>query len=323
MLYNTGMTFFLKEKGFSIIQGLMLAGLLSGTALVTSQLISNQKKVASSAESKDAVDELADLAYNFLQFQDNCFQTLTLNGLTGTPLTGKRIFNNIYTVNKNSAGVTVNSQAVFTTGRNYFANNVRISEMSIDYGAGNLSNLNPAVLEIRMRRNESTTERTKDGVGAKDLSKKISLVIQRDAVGTFRGCYAVKQAQANTNETGNHDLMRTYCTELGAMFLWDANTNTCNLRSNICPAGQFFVGISSTGIITDLLHIHMGFGGVTPVGWDFGPRTGISSVGLAHCRDPKRGIDIKTMINSSPTTCLNRNGVGFTKIGNQAAIRCL
>src|SRR5690554_4374256 len=127
------------DKGFSIVQGLVLAGLLSGTALVTAKLVSDQKKAAISVESKDAIDELATHALTFLQLADNCRQTLIGNGAAA--VSGVRNINHLYVVNKTSQDLVSSVQPFYSVGKTYFGNTVKIQGMSINYGSGNLGDL--------------------------------------------------------------------------------------------------------------------------------------------------------------------------------------
>ncbi len=311
------------DKGFSIVQGLVLAGLLSGTALVTAKLVSDQKKAAISVESKDAIDELATHALTFLQLADNCRQTLIGNGAAA--VAGVRNINHLYVVNKTSQDLVSSVQPFYSVGKTYFGNTVKIQGMSINYGSGNLGDLTPATLDIRLRRNDSKdpTARTKDGFGSKDFTKNINIIVQRNVDGTFRSCYAIKPDEANTAEAGNRALMRDFCDKLntgmsGQMFVWNNTTNTCNLQHNVCPGGQFFTGITSSGTITDLNGIHYSNTiPAQPIGYDYSARSGINSVGLARCRAPIEAINLGKYIDTTLRNCVNRTGVRFYKVSSQ------
>jgi len=317
------------DKGFSIVQGLVLAGLLSGTALVTAKLVSDQKKAAISVESKDAIDELATHALTFLQLADNCRQTLIGNGAAA--VSGVRNLNHLYAINKTAQDLTASIQPFYSVGKTYFGNTVKIESMSINYGAGDLIHLRPATLDIRMRRNDSKdpTARTRDGFGSKDFSKKINIIVQLNTDGTFRSCYAIKPEEANTAEAGNRELMKDLCMKLntdmdGQMFVWSDATNSCDLQNNTCPGGQFFTGITSSGTITDLNGIHYSNTiPAYPIGYDYSARSGINSVGLARCRAPIEAIDIGKYIDTTLRNCVNRTGVRFYKVdARRVGITC-
>lgn len=311
---------FISQQGFSILQGLILSALLAGSALVTSKLISDQKKVAVSTKSKDAAEEMSDILFNLLQHQDNCSTTLTLNGATGS-LTGVANINTIYHANRSASGAGLPPQPVVTVNNAYFQNSISISSLRVEFPA-NVANLTPAVLVVNMRRNDSKDVlRTKDGFGGKDLSRRINLIIQRDeSTLNFKSCYAVKNSAEEASGNGNIALLRELCQGLSMppslvpheslwpAYNWNSTTNTCELANSVCPRDYFFAGIDSTGIA------------------ERADGTVIVSPGLgaARCRYVSRAIRFDEFINNwGASNCNGQSMVRWEKYGtNQVRIGC-
>lgn len=301
------------QYGFSIVQGMVVSALLAGSALVTSKLVSDQKKVAVSVKSKDSVDELTEMIYNLLAQQDNCTATITQNG--ATTLTGNRNLNSgIFVSRKTASDAGLPSQNVVSLNTAYLQNTISVKAMRVEYGTGNLGNLNPAVLVIEMQRNQSKDNnlRTKDGFGGKDLTRRINLVVQRNTAGlTFKSCYAVKTPAEDTGGAGTLALVRNFCNELSPLYTWNNTTNTCDLSDTSCPTGYFFTGVSSTG--------RLSYGGAGSTGTFANDTT----VGAANCRTLRRAIRLSDFITNSPTNCAGRRGVRFIKTGNRVTIGCI
>ena len=67
------MKFFLRNSsGFSMVQGLIIAGIIAGSSLVTTQLMNDQKKAQKTAEVKDKLEEFHQTLYSTLQHKQNC-----------------------------------------------------------------------------------------------------------------------------------------------------------------------------------------------------------------------------------------------------------
>ncbi len=311
---------FISQQGFSILQGLILSALLAGSALVTSKLISDQKKVAISSKSKDAVEEMTDILFNLLQQQDNCSATFTLNGATGS-LTGNANINTIYHANRSASGAGLPPQPVVTVNNAYFQNSISISSMRVEFPA-NVANLTPAVLVVNMRRNDAkdATLRTKDGFGGKDLTRRINLIIQRhEGTLAFKSCYAVKNSAEEASGNGNIALLREFCQGLSMppltvpgeslwpAYYWNNTTNTCELNNSVCPRDYFFVGIDSTGIA------ERGDGSVVA-------SPGI--LGAARCRYARRAFNFSNLIETTgPINCNGRTMVKWEKVPGQNRVR--
>lgn len=314
---------FINQKGFSIVQGLMLAGLLSGTALVTSRLVADQKKAAVSAESKDAVDDLERIIFNYLQHSEHCYATLQGNSAV-SPLSGTKNITTIRAANYvNDISLNPNSQQViFQTGKTYFENNISIKQMQLTYQSAN-----SATLKVDVSRNVKS-ERTKNGFGGKDLSKEIKLVIKRNALNSFSGCYAVKKSNSDIGEGGTENIVKTFCEGLGEPFEWNETNKNCLLKAqhHQCPNGQYVIGISTTGIITKFKKIvYKDFAGVVvPTEWEFDDNNkNVDSVGNLFCQFPKSAIRISDFIDENTVVnCTNKTGVRFVKSGNKVRIGC-
>lgn len=310
---------FKNQGGFSIVQGLLLAGLLSGTALVTSQLVSDQKKAAEAVESKDAVDELSKIVYSFLQNQEHCRATLTNNGaaITALPMNNKREINAIYVANVNTTDTSFTANPIFVKNQNYFGNAFKIREMFVDYSGG----LNPAKLEIHITRH-NVNDRTGKGLGGKDLKKIFPIVIKTNNLYQFDSCYAVKEEVSGTGEGGNLALAKELCDSLSEMFDWDTNRNRCVVKNSMCPDGQFLVGISSTGLQTSVERNVFAHGGVSIADKVYGDIR-VNSIGNVHCRSPRQAFSISDYVDITQSNCVNRHGVRLVKSGNKVKIGCL
>lgn len=301
------------QRGFSLLQGLILSGLLAGSALVTSKLVSNQKKLVVTAKAKDSVEDMTDLLYNVLQFQDNCNATLIENAATG--LTGTVSLNNgIFVAPRSPSDAGLPTQRVLAINTPYFQNSISISGLRIIYGP-NLTNLTPAELVIDYRRFDAkdSSLRTKDGVGGKDISRRINIIIQRDeSTSNFKSCYAVKTSTEDVGGTGTVGGLRDICNNLVPLFYWNNTTNTCEVNNNSCPRDFFFSGISSTGVVA------------RSVGSDMNTNQFITSTGIgaANCRYIRHAFRLSDFITNG-SNCNAKNGVRWEKVGNRVRITCI
>lgn len=69
------------EHGFSMVQGLVFAGVLAGSSLVATRLFTDQKKALKGSETRDQIEQLHQNIFTTLQNPDNC--TATVRGLAG------------------------------------------------------------------------------------------------------------------------------------------------------------------------------------------------------------------------------------------------
>lgn len=238
----------------------MLAGVVAGSSLVATRLLTDQKLAAKNAETRDQVEQLHKLVYSTLQDKDNCtrtlfngaFPSLTLNTLPQSVLskTGSAV------VEKFSVG-----------SKRYMNNNVILNNISFAYTAG--ASTGTLRLEYQRQTNDAAgAKRLKEGYGAKDVAKNVMIRVQRDplykvgAVFTYpyTSCYAVvtdSDTGSANGEDGNSDLSKTMCEQLNSgdassagksFFVWDEATSTCKPKENVCKnMGEVNTGINSNG----------------------------------------------------------------------------
>ena len=76
------------QSGISMVQGMVISAVLSGSALIATRMMTTQKMAIKSAESKDHIIQLHKLVFAALQNREHCLRTLStvVTGLTpGTP----------------------------------------------------------------------------------------------------------------------------------------------------------------------------------------------------------------------------------------------
>ena len=246
---------FNSQRGFSLIQGMILAAVLAGTSLITTKLLTAQKLAQKGAESRDQVNELHRLAYSILQDKEHCRATL-IGIAASLQDPSKTLASNSHPALTNILTSTGDQilKVYAATGDTYMNGNITVSAINVSYPIGQTAapaTLRPgfARLRINYKRFDSDVTRTKNGFGGKDISKTILLRIQRSttAPNAFESCYAVTDADADSLEDGNNDLNKEMCEDLG-IFSWNEANSKCELRDLECSApGTIYTGISSTG----------------------------------------------------------------------------
>lgn len=266
------------EKGFSIVQGMILSGVLAGSALVATKMLSEQKKVQKSAETRDQIEDLHRVVYSALQNRKNCERTIFNAGVSAA--------SNIVTaatvpidtiVSDNAANPIVVKKFVsgtIDTTQLYMNGNVIVKDIFISgYNASSGTSTLSIIYERMAGASGANAEfkRTKDGYGAKDVRKNVTLRIQRDpfAAGKpFESCYATTSDSPTGTEDGNRNLARELCEEMNGnkditdgdilkngsgnllagqrMWVWDEASATC-LPNAKCPDNEVYTGVDSTG----------------------------------------------------------------------------
>jgi hypothetical protein len=258
------------QSGLSMLQGLIVGSVLSGTALIATKLIQDQKKLAKGVESRDQIEQLHRMIYGILQNRQHCLATLasqsppiTIANLNDADRTVSKIVT-IATSGASQDAFLVNTGTTWNPSSIYMNGNVTIESMtfsvpkSTDPTGQNVITY-PSRLRIQYARLEGSknsgnmNKRTKDGYGAKRVNKDIQITLQRNTItGAIDGCYAV-QLGTSTNSMiadGNNNLNQEFCSNLGngsSLYVWDSLANKCVLKNNICPDKFVFAGISSTG----------------------------------------------------------------------------
>lgn len=232
------------EKGFSIVQALVVSGALAGMALVGTKLNLNQKMAAKDASSRDNVEQIHSMIYSILQNRLHCFRTVTgANG--GHATVSPNELRNIGQIRMDGQAThafeltTSSTSAADATSRTYLG--VRIVGMALAL-PNDLST--PARLTIDYLRDDgvkSNDQKQKTAFGSKNIRKVILLALERTDATTINGCTAVATDSPTDNifEQTCNDFEYTY---------WDSDLKTCLVRNKLCPvSSDVFVGIRANG----------------------------------------------------------------------------
>jgi hypothetical protein len=257
------MRIFKVQSGFSMIQGMVISAVIAASALVTTRMMTTQKMALNSAESKDQISELHKQIFALLQNRDHCLRTfatpLSTVAINGSyPLTD--VMSHITGSGTGTTQFTVNNGT--PTGATYMNGKVRINSMNLKTTA-DLGDPQPLVINyMRLEGKPSSTSpgtwngvRSGSGFGGKSINRTIYIRLQRDSPtsSTINGCYAVETDADSDTGSGNSDLNEEFCSTLGdgtagnSLYTWDSTRNTCVMKNNVCPDGQVFEGITSTG----------------------------------------------------------------------------
>jgi len=299
------MRFLNNQSGFALIQGMVVASVLAGSALLATRLLTDQKAAQKGAETRDQIEQLHSIIYSTLQNKDHCSATYWENGLTATPLADGTTAYNLTSIRTQSGpGVNitaptsvadrpilfqVNSGATIDPTKTYMNNNVTISSMKLTHFPGTTPTP-PSELVITYNRLD-TVAGTKTGYGGKSIVKKIPIVIQRGP--NIISCYAVDVSTS----TGNVLNAKDTCTSLGNFFSWDTALNTCKLNNSTCGTG--------TGLIF----------------------MGVNSNGDPICRSIDSGMDFSNLIDPTGSSCDTApagtaTNVKFKVVGDKVQIQC-
>lgn len=265
---------FKSQSGFSLVQGMVLSGVLAGSALVATKMLSEQKKVLRSAETRDQIEDLHKVIYSNLQNRKNCERTIFQQNLQTQVISGSpAILNAIYDQsNTEMYRVFAGSNSQVYQNGNVIIKSVIITGFSATNGKANMEIIYERMAGVSGA--GGTSKRTKNGFGAKEIKKIIPLRIQRDPLipsKPFESCYATTEGKADASvEAGNADLSKSLCLEMNngitmnaagvlvdsngnpttkkPMWVWDESTSTC-IPNAKCPADQVYTGIDSVGQI--------------------------------------------------------------------------
>lgn len=273
--------FFRNEKGFSLVQGLVLAGIVAGSSLVATRLLTDQKIAQKGAETRDQVEDLNNLIYTVLQTRLNCKETMIRSNLQ-LALSASASPATTLTVNQ----VWTRDAMIAQTNGLYMGNNVQIKAMRLGPQSGGMRNL--TIDYERIFTGANANVQLKQGYGSKQIRKTLTMRIQREpATGAFSSCYVLSGGKSTMNattstETGN-DISRQLCQEMNKStgqnaFIWDEANSICKPNSQ-CPADQIY--------------------------------TGIDSLGTAKCRNIEDWMNFNEILDSSPPTCPANSYIGF------------
>jgi hypothetical protein len=286
-----GKKFLMNQLGFSLVQGMIIAGVVAASSLVATRLLTDQKLAQKGAETRDQIDDLHNIIYSVLQSRLDCRETMVVNGLQGL-LGASTTAHPLNSISSTDA-------VLYVANGIYMNNNVRIA--SILLNAPSVADGTRRLDITYARLNAGAADRTKSGYGAKDIRKSITLRIQKEpATGAFSACYAITDDKANamnattSSELGN-DLSRDMCFEMNGgggqtVFTWDEANSICR-PSAACPANQIY--------------------------------TGFDSVGAVKCRDIRAWMDFNSIIGPPPASCPPGSTVGLQIVGQTVSITCM
>jgi hypothetical protein len=215
--------------GFSLVQVLILSAVLSGLALVGTQLVVDSKKSQVGARSRDDLETLHASVVSALQDENNCTYALIENPPHLNPPPKIALPNN---------------RDVVVVGTSYMNNQIRVEGISVNFPSTNSG----TVTISYSRLNSQSGSSSRRGFGGQKIKKDIPLVVVTDLKGNRR-CYVNKEQQ-------NVELVKDFCeNSLGGSLVdesflkWDETSKECRIKEHSCykQAGTVFVGISSTG----------------------------------------------------------------------------
>ena len=331
-------TLFLNQRGFSLVQGLIVSGILAGSGLVATKILNDQKKAQKTAESRDAIDQLHRQIYGTLQNRDHCTQTLVQGGYSTadlrntiksanatTAVTPK--LRGIYTMTNFSQSTTqgvastttgtlmfeINEGATtstFNANKTYINNSVIIKAMTLTYPLiGDATRIGMASLKIDYERfNKNEFIRTKEGFGGRIISKIMYLRIQKqqDLTATpwdnnIDGCYAVTESDGA--DAGNKDLSKDLCLQLNSQ-------GDKNFGQSLFTWDDYLGAcLPKNNTCTQAGYVN----------------TGINSNGVAECRQLKDWTNIGNMMESNTSACTagKTATLKYNSTTNKMYIQCL
>ncbi len=273
--------------GFSLIQGMIISAVVAGSGLVITKLITDQKLAQVGAETRTAVEELHEQIEGILSDRQHCSATIlnntgaATNIVTASPVT----LNSIWQANATSGTIVV--------GNSYIGNSVLLKSMVLSAPTSGTRTLTLTYERL------TNSSRTKQGYGAKQISKSFTLRVQQAATSTtFVGCYIISLRKDSLNSTSSqdqgNDITKEMCNELSATasrkaFRWDEAKSMCLLETE-CPTGQIYSGIDSSGDV--------------------------------KCRNIEEWVDFNQVIDTNPTTCALGKQVRFKIVGQKVKIEC-
>ena len=261
-----------------MVQGLIVAGIVAGSSLVTTRLMNDQKKTQKTAEVKDKIEELHQTIYSTLQHKQNCKQTILANGFQGAITTnGALDFGSIQSYDTGTA------RTVVLVDNTYMNNTVIINSIVASPPVGGTRDL-----KIGYGKISNSDKITKKVVyGPAVIYKTIKMRVQKNSDDTFSSCYAITGAGSaiagvSSSEAGN-DITKEMCNEMVSttgqkIFTWDEARSLC-LPNAKCPSGQIYTGIDTSGEV--------------------------------KCRNIKDWMDFNQVLDSIPADCPKNSKVGF------------
>lgn len=306
---------FFSQQGFSLVQGMVVAGVVAGSSLVATRLLQDQKLAQRAAETRDQVDQVHKIVYSTLQDKAHCAQTF--NGAAGTTL---------ITGTNPASPVIVNLNGIYTEGsatpiigvfdntlaRTYANGHVIVTAIRAEYPIYNAGGtvLRPGFgrLRVSYQRLSASGDINKrshgSGYGAKDITKTVLIRVQRSGA-VFNSCYSVID---NTN--GICSLGATFVNEADCVTAGGTWTAAAGETGNIDLIKKFCEELNSQGA-------NLGGGGTTTSMFDWDEATstckprnnvctgagqvnmGINSMGQAVCKNLLEVLDLNNVIDNT------------------------
>jgi hypothetical protein len=284
----------LNARGFSMLQGIFVAGGLAAAALVGTKVLSNQKALQTAVQARDSIEQLHTLIFTTLQNRNHCSATYFANGLKSVQPEGEYELHTIHVQDTVEAftepvqGPVENSRSddhgrpvilrVFDErpGNLYVNGTIAIKSLRLQVP----SNLGtPGLLKI------TYSKRSNPQTEWKELQKSISIKFNDSPshVGKILSCnaYAGK---------ADEDLLKSACESI-PLFSWNEVTESCLLKDLSCSTGTLLTGVSASGV--------------------------------PDCKKFHEAIDIGTLVDLSPVSgCANARVVRFLRVGNKVTLYC-
>lgn len=226
------------QSGFSLIQGLVIAAALTGTALISTKVLTSQKQVDISQKSKGAIEDYHQIVKSLLNQPGVCLSTLTKSNYDPTAASFP-----VQTLFDDGA-----LKPIVTTGQGIYNNQAFIQNMNIIQDP--LGDPNKRVFEIVFSKSKLNSDQVK--LGGNSIRKTVPLSVNvKD--GAVDSCSVFSEVDP--------EIMRKFCDEfkpVDGSYVTDPNakslltynsvTKNCQLRSGIsCLNNRLFKGVNSLG----------------------------------------------------------------------------
>ena len=267
----------MNQLGFSMVQGMVLAGVLAGSGLVATKMLNEQKMVQKGIETRDQIEELNAMVFSALQDNETCTNTILQHGFKTEFNVGTGVKTLPLNYIQNKPGEFIiqkydNTQSANENlmNRTYMAGNVQVRDIQLKFDTNTTTGL--GAIEITYDRLQNGAAGSADdgkrlmkaGYGGKSIKKVLGIRVARNPVlptKPFTSCYGVTLTKGTDSlsgsaETGNDDVARSVCEDMirnvpalpGVIpaFKWDSSTSSC-LPNSQCPDHQIYTGVSTTG----------------------------------------------------------------------------
>lgn len=210
----------LKEAGLSLIEVLILSGIVAGISLSVAKLGQESSKFTKTSETNTEINNFVSNVSFLLSNRESCNATLGVNSTIGTPITAIR--------KVDSSG----TKTVYTAGNALYGNNtfsiLSMTTASSPVGSGLID------LKINIQRKNSQS------LSSKEITKNIPLFVIFDGSGRIESCYSDVESIIST-------VAEAACQGNGGA-RWDSSRRECvhDVDPLACPQGQVLRSIVAT-----------------------------------------------------------------------------